>query len=151
MKDLDLPQLGDLIRSIERTSRKPTQLIICIDDCTYLVGDLTRRNGLYALCMKREVMGPHGKNVENPYVNFDGTYNSFDFIQGKIEGTCGGLTLLGDKVEGFSVGRFVDEDAGRKRYAIVGSIKYPLLGIDERIHIVGIPGRDQEFFRLKYG
>ena len=142
-----LKGLEDIIRTIERESSKPCQLVVKLGDDGYLVGDLTTRSGEYRLEMDGAyVHFVEGVASDNPYKRLTGTYGSFDQLKQAIEsanpntektGSLGSqVPVIGLPGDNFLSGiPRLHLGHGGQMYVLMGRIVFPLLQNDEKIDI----------------
>ena len=128
-----IEDLERVIRQIEVTTGKATQLVAVVGDQRYVLGSLVRRAGPYRLVMNDTYQDVHQGEVKNPFVHLTGDFLSFVELGAAVE-SSGRLKLVGSLELGYSVclpsvniGR-----AGGQQYGRAGKIIYPLLKPDER-------------------
>ena len=130
--------LENIIRTIEKNSGKPSQLVVKVGDDKYLVGDLRKRVGEYYLEMKDKYK-PNlfkRKTVENPHKMLDGSYSSFDVLNKAVE-KQEEVCLIGSPDHGYSVAIFGINlgCGGGQTYSSIGKIIFPLLQDGEKVSI----------------
>ncbi|MEK6844791.1 MAG: hypothetical protein AABX44_00890 [Nanoarchaeota archaeon] len=149
-----LTNLGDVIKTIERESGQPSQLVVKVGDDKYLIGDLRKRAGEYQLEMQDEYhpeQFERGKKVKNPHKKLAGSYDSFDALDEVVKKTQKqqeaerelfrrnreSIYLIGSPDHGYSVavpGMNLGS-AGGQIYNSIGRIIFPLLQDEESISV----------------
>lgn len=149
-----LSDLGDVIRTIEKESGQPSQLVVKVGDDKYLVGDLRKRVSEYRLEMQDEYnpdQFERGKKVKNPHKKLAGSYKSFEAlseavtktqeqpggVRGFFRGDVEAVYLIGSPDNGYSVavpGMNLGS-AGGQTYNSIGRIIFPLLQDGEKVSV----------------
>ena len=127
--------LMDVIRASEREEQKPVEMRVVVGSDKYVIGDFTKRAGVYRLDMKVIELGSESDKLGGK------EYNSFEELNEQVVGSGGDYELFhndeglfyAEKVSGVNVG---GKD-GLEEYSFMGEVArvvIPLLQDGEQVH-----------------
>ena len=126
------------MRDLECQSGEAVQMIVRIGGDKYIVGDLTKREGIYQLLMDDFFNYSSVKMVPNKFKFLEGNYSSFKTLEKRVKSLRSeGLYFIGSNEYSFYPAvrnLHVDRSLGQS-YQKVGKIVYPRLVENEIISI----------------